>query len=191
MQNIALWQSKLISIMTWTLLFSLFPVDLRVRVPGGGTHASLGVPPLLPAPDPLHWGGQRGPRLHQGALLQPRRPTDLLTVRLRRPPTSLWRELRRAGWLSACADQLPQGDPLHLLAQWRGAHHQVLPNTLPAGLRLPERPSGPLSAQVLISTAAKDNYAADLDPDNCVGGIRSTRPPSSFLLLPVFCFVFY
>lgn len=176
-----------------TLLFALFPVDVRVRVPGGGANPSPGIPPLLTAPHPLHRGGQRGPGLHQGALLQPRRPTHLLAVRLWRSPAGLWRELRRAGWLPACADQLPPGDPLHLLTQRRGAHHQVLPDTLPAGLGLPERPSGPLPAQVLIPTAAKDHCAADLDPDDCVGSIRSTCPPSS-LLLPfpaclLFCFL--
>uniref|UniRef100_A0A3Q2PCY3 DDB1- and CUL4-associated factor 10 n=1 Tax=Fundulus heteroclitus TaxID=8078 RepID=A0A3Q2PCY3_FUNHE len=137
-------------------------VDVRVRVPGGRAHAAAGVSPLLPAPHPLHRGGQRGAGLHQGAVLQPRRTAHLLALRLRRPPARLRRALQRAGRLPARADELPAGDPFHLLAQRRGAHHQVLPDALPAGLGLPQRTRGAVSAQVLASGVVRKPRPADL-----------------------------
>ncbi|KAI3367427.1 hypothetical protein L3Q82_026281, partial [Scortum barcoo] len=81
---------------------------------------------------------------------------------IRRPPAGLRRELRRAGRLPPRPDQLPQGDPLHLLAQRRGAHNQVLPDALPAGLGLPQWTCRPLPAQVLATGAAEERRAADL-----------------------------
>lgn len=140
-------------------------VDVCVRVPGGSAHPPAGLPPLLPPPHPLHRGGQRRQGLHQGVVFQPRRTTHLLPVRLRRPPAGLRRELRRAGRLPARPDQLPQGDPLHLLAQRRGAHHQVLPNALPARLGLPQRTRRPLPAQVLAAGAVKKRCTADLSKE--------------------------